>query len=242
MREGEEATRDATLIDYLAVLPCAHVRFADFEWQYAVYDVFHTRRPSQVTHALGMAPNTMTWLMLASLLPLGRVDGGAVAALVLAALYARYDRAVGLVLAPVLAAMWLGGQHILAAWGPHAAARTLALAAGLAVFQASGHVFEPVPPPWSGTNRFARWRDWLRTASLARIVTLSVMFPVGVVLEYWAAPRLLPVQAMMVLVRLGYQPAFRDRTSVKTRAFGSDIRFAIDNRLPEDRAVALAPP
>ena len=82
------------------------------------------------------------------------------------------------------------------------------------------------------TNNFVGWREWLKTASLGRIVLFGIMLPVGSVLEFWASPRLLPVQVMMLLVRFGYRPAFRASTTTKTTVFSRDIRFAIYNTLP----------
>ncbi len=221
------------LLDYLTVLPCSHVRLGEFQWQYALYDVFHTKRPAKVTHALGMAPNTFTWLLFASLVPLGRVDGGLVLSLALVALYLWYDRAVGLVLAPVVAGMWVGARALDAAWGAGALSHTAVLAACLATFQALGHAPEPVPPPWSGCDHFVPVGRWLKSAPWSLVAGYGLMALIGPLLEYWASLRLLPVQAMMILNRFGYRPAFRAGAAVKARVFGGDICFAIEDKLPE---------
>ncbi len=222
----------ASLLDYVTVLPRAHVRLGDVRWQYALYDVFHSGTPSRLTHALGMTPNTMLWMMLASLVVPGPLDGGLLVAALVVALGAWYDRLVGVLLVAITAGLWLLGQHLIAGWGAAALANTLLAAAALALFQAGGHAFEPIPPPWSGTNTFVPLGTFLRTASLPRILLLPSMTFFGAALEFWASPRLLQVQLLKILVALGYRPELRREVAVREVAYRADIRYAVEDRLP----------
>lgn len=222
----------ASVLDYALVLPRAHWRLGDVRWQYAIYDVFHTTALSRFTHAAGMTPNTMTWTMLASLLLPGPIDGGLVVWALVAALAFVYDRLAGVVTLLYVGALWLAGQALLDAFGDAALFRTLLLTAALAFFQAVGHAPEPVPPPWSGGDTFVPVGAWLRTASVGRILGYGTMVVMGPLLEYWAAPRLLPVQVLKVLVALGHRPGLRGEAAVREVAYRADIRYAIEDRLP----------
>lgn len=220
----------AGVLDHLLVLPCAHWRFQDFLWQHAVYSLFHRTWLARITHAVGMAPNTVLWIALAALLPLGPIDGGAALVAILAALYLWSDRVVGLVLLPVLAGMWWVAHAWIAAWGPDALRSTLVAAAAFAGVQSFGHLFEPIPPPWTGGPTFVPFVPWWRASSWGRRVAIGAMLPVGAVLEFWASPRLLPAQVMFVLGWLGYRRDFRADSDARAAAYGRDIRLAIENR------------
>jgi hypothetical protein len=115
--------------------------------------------------------------------------------------------------AALLAAPLLGLLTYLAAalgaYASHPVSVAIAVVVGGGIAQAGTHMFEPVPPPLSGTDGFVDGRTYLRKTGLGGMVRGALLW-LGCywILEVWAAPRVLVLQAQELLLAFGCRPAF----------------------------------
>ncbi|HSN98305.1 MAG TPA: hypothetical protein VLS89_08400, partial [Candidatus Nanopelagicales bacterium] len=191
------------------------VRQLDLHLQTAWYDVFHRSRINQVSHALCMGPIVWSLLVLASAAPWLRVDLpwfdlGLVAAGALTIAYIAMDRVLGLVMAPIVAALWWTAHLFVGARGEGALPAALAVLIIAGALQTWTHAFEDVPPPLSGTSGWVPVAAWRRTTPLSRqLLAFALTLSVYILVEIASSPRLLGVQVFKLLLRLGYQPSVR---------------------------------
>jgi uncharacterized membrane protein YGL010W len=167
-------------VSLLLVVPQAHVRQLDMHFQTAWYDVFHRARPNQISHVLCMGPIVWVGLVFACLLPLPGFmppgfDLGLVLAFALVAAYLVMDRGLGLVMAPVMAALWASAHLLVGARGAGALPIALVVLAAAGALQTWTHAFEDVPPPLSGTAGWVTVVEWRRTTSLPRLMLAFVL-------------------------------------------------------------------
>jgi hypothetical protein len=146
--------------------------------------------------------------MLASLAP-GPAVAVIAAAIVLgmAAWGGALDRAAGMVTAAVGAVLASAAYAASRALDPRVG---LALVLGGCAVQTFSHLFEDVPPPLSGADRFVPLRVWVRGVDF-RIVVRAAVQTVLIFywLELWASFRILPLQVLHLMMRAGHRPALR---------------------------------
>jgi hypothetical protein len=192
-----------TLLRYLTIVPRAHVQLFEAGYQARLYDVFHRRALSLIGHAV-CTPLVVGFLLAAA----ARVPGlpWAVAG-ALFLYYLRFDRLTGLFLLPALAALAYAGIGFAAWWGPGALGASLALMLAAATLQTFSHLLDPVPPPISGRPGFVPVGEWVRAASLPRmLLTAALTCTSFILLELFASFRVFACQGQRLLFRLGYAP------------------------------------
>ncbi len=182
-----------------------------------MYDVFHTTWASRLGHIFGTGciHTAVGAVVLWGLLPWsGVVAGSALGAyLALQLAYAlRMDRMVALAMVLPLSLITAGAVVVVAVTGPWTPVAAVILALVGMLVQAGSHGFEPVPPPWSGSNRFVPFSELLRERGLRSIPGFIVLFLLGNVLELWATMRILALQVLFVMLELGYRPELREAT------------------------------
>lgn len=207
----------ARLARALLIVPAAHYRVHDADFQAEMYALFHTRAGCRLGH-MACTPAVMLGLFLV----LGRVAPPgwtwplpAALGLVVVAWGLRVDRLAGAVMVP-LVALTLAAARALEAVAAHPLALGAALAVGGAALQMLSHGFEDIPPPLSGRAGWVPARAWLAAASAARVVGLGVLsLAVFTWLELWASPRVWPLQVLHVLMRAGHRPDLRARLAAR---------------------------
>lgn len=224
-------------IEWAVIVPEAQTHLLEFQWQLDVYETFHTVRVNRLSHAVCFYPLLFTYFVLAALvsLPVGPLSSAlpdatrpslalALAA-VLALWYLRLDRLVGLVLVPLLAAMALGANELVGRHGAEAARMTfLAVLVPNMLALTLTHALEPIPPPWSGTRGFVPMSVWSeRTPLGARVRMILLTFWTGLVLEYWAAPRFVPIQILKILHLFGYKREMTERAVARAAVLRADF-------------------
>ena len=219
-------------VSLLLVVPEAHVRQLDLHFQTAWYDVFHRARPNQISHVLCMGPIVWVILVLACRLPLPGftppgLDLGLALGFALVAAYVAMDRWLGLVMAPVMAALWASAHLLVGAWGTGAlplALIVLAVAGGL---QTWTHAFEDIPPPLSGTAGWVTVAEWRRKTPLPRLaLAIALTLSVYILVEIASSPRLFGVQVFKLMLRLGYKPSVRAEIAAESRRILATSRAA----------------
>jgi uncharacterized membrane protein YGL010W len=215
------------------IVPSAHTRVFDAAFQLEVYEVFHTRAATRWGHLFCTPVVNVSLLALATALPftppaaLGWLtfDGAVLAALIALVLYVAVHGAWAVVMIPVLAVSVGLAQAVAAALGPSLLPVALAVAFTAALLQTFSHAFEPVPPPWSGGYRWITMKEFLVRTPPLRLAALSaiavLIFPV---LEFWASPRIWPVQIAQSMMRAGLWPARAERHRRRVHAILSDAR------------------
>lgn len=215
----DDRARSPAWLEHLLIVPGAHVRLGDFEFQASTYEEFHRHGATRVLHMLCTPTVLVGALVLLNALPLGislgdvpmHVPlGGVVLAAGLAAYFVGLDALVGLVAIPVvsgLLALSIALSHVL---GDRAVLVGALMTCGGAIVQASSHLFEDVPPPWSG--RAPRPLSVVLAEATPRLLLgLAVLTLVSFVLEWWASFRVLGLQLNFVVMRLGFRPALHAR-------------------------------
>jgi len=217
------------------VAPFTQLTFVSFDLQAFLFDVFHTTWVARIGHFVGMT-GVNFFLMVAAGALAGPAGVLAYAALILA-WYAVVARAAGLpgwwfATAPLVGGLaagalaWPAWTAGLPGW---ASAPWVGLAASAAVISFS-HAPEPWFPPragdplrWTKVTAFIRGTGpdaargrWLRVLRVG-------MYPwIGMVDEFWAAPRLLPYNLLRVMLAFGYAPELKvELDSWKDRALAS---------------------
>ena len=201
----------------LFIVPAAHTRIFDDEFQGMMYETFHMTRTSRLCHALCTPLINLALFSLGGLftVPLAPIDpslsvsGILVLVLLAQAFYLLIYGAWTLCMLPLLLlagviarVAWLAVPSDIAVIAP-------AVMLILAYLQTFSHWAEPLPPPWSRNNRFKPVRQFLQTESAVNILKLALLtFTVYPLLELWAAFRIWPLQLAQLLYRFGY---FQDR-------------------------------
>jgi len=202
----------------IVIAPCTQLTFFSFDLQMFLFDVLHVSRFARLSHGLGML---LVNLVIAALLTFYSQSlwGAAAFAGVLLLWYGGMALSVRLwrwwlVMVPIVAVLvstgaWLGATlSETSLW---------ILLAATATFVAIGHSTEPTFPPRAGDPY--RWvpipelifgrpsrRPPLRQ-SVYWSLRVACYFPIGVLSELWASPRLLPYTVLrLTLMRWGYAP------------------------------------
>lgn len=219
-------TAGGTWLEHLLIVPAAHVRVGDFEFQAATYEEFHRHWGTRVLHMVCTPMVLIGALVLLNALPLGislgevpmHVPlGGVVLAAGLAAYFVGLDALVGLIAIPVVALLLVASIALSHALGDHALLVGAVMSAGGAVVQAASHLFEDVPPPWSGP-RPRPLRLVLRDATPRLLLGLGMLTLVSFALEWWASFRVLGMQLNFVVMRLGFRRTLRERLQPRPAA------------------------
>jgi uncharacterized membrane protein YGL010W len=210
-------------VSLLLVVPQAHVRQLDLHFQTAWYDVFHRVRLNQISHVLCMGPIVWVMLVFACLLPLPgftppALDLGLVLALALVAAYVVMDRGLGLLMAPVMGALWVSAHLLVGARGAAALPLVLIVLAAAGALQTWTHAFEEVPPPLSGTEGWVTVAEWRRKTPLPRLMlAFGLSLSVYILVEIASSPRLFGVQVFKLMLCFGYKPSVRAEIAAESR-------------------------
>jgi len=229
-------TSQRRLRDYLFIVPEAHVRLNDFQFQVEIYDVFHRRWGSRIGHTV-CTPLVMTGIFaLLALLPVGPIDsflGGAPiahglavpATLLLLGWFVSIDTLAGMMMVPFMA-LTLVAAHVLdQVSGVHALRNGLILVYVSSFFQMLSHGFEEFPPPLSGSYRWVPFRAWLRRVDVPTVLGLVLASTtVYTALECWASPRVWLLQMIKVMMAFGYRPELRQMLRKRVPEILADSR------------------
>lgn len=205
-------------LEHLLIVPSAHVRVGDFDFQAATYEEFHQHWGTRILHMLCTPLVLLGALLLLNQIPLeiAQLDvpvGGVVLATGLAAYFVGLDALVGVVAIPLVAALLALSVSLTHALGGSAAWIGAAMTIGAAMVQAGSHLFEDVPPPWSGAAP-RPFRAVVRDASPRLLLGLVGLTLVSFALEWWASFRVLGLQLNFVLMKLGLRPGLRARLAI----------------------------
>ncbi|WP_181233573.1 hypothetical protein [Enhygromyxa salina] len=229
---GEQPAPLTRAINHIGVTPMAHVTFLNLDYQIYLNQVLHTAGGTWLTH-LVCVPLNVGLLFYALAIHTGGPDSmfmnaGLVLLAVLAAWYTamavklRSGLWAGVVLA-VLAGLWLVANVCagLVAGGELAwFLRPITLVAAVSAVQAYSHLFEEHVPPranfqqrWQPVREFI-WGDPATVTLQARLQRLA-WTPIGglwgLLDEWWASAKLLPLYLLELLWALGYRRAQREQ-------------------------------
>jgi uncharacterized membrane protein YGL010W len=215
---AEHGVRGGDWLAHLLIVPGAHVRVGDFDFQAATYEEFHVDWRTRVLH-MACTPIVLVGALVAlGAVPIDIALGSwgevpactVVLATGLAAYFVGLDAIVGVVAIPIVAGLLAASIAIGRALGDHALVVGALASIGAAIVQAGSHLFEPVPPPWSGSTP-RPLRAVLREATPRLLLGLLALTLVSFALEWWASFRVLGLQINFVLMRAGLRPALRAR-------------------------------
>lgn len=210
--------RGPSAVSMLLVVPAAHVRQLDLHFQTAWYDVFHRRRINQISHIVCMGPIVWAMIVGACAAPLPGfgavgpfpVNLGLVVAALLALAYFAMDRVLGLLMTPLVAALWMSANLFVGAHGKEALHSALIVLAIAGALQTWTHGLEEVPPPVSGTTGWVPFTEWRQNTPLSRqALTIALTLSFYILVEIVSSPRLLGVLGFKLLMSLGYNPKAR---------------------------------
>lgn len=214
-----------TWLDHILIVPGAHVRIGDFDFQAEMYEEFHRHWGSRILHMLCTPLVLVGAMLVLTAIPfeiaagpdLHVAAGSVILATGLAAYFVGLDAFVGVVAIPIVAALLALSVVLAQALGDHAVHVGALVTFLAAVVQAGSHLFEPLPPPWSGATP-RPLRAVLREATPRLVAGLGMLVLVSFVLEWWASFRVLGLQINFVLMRLGLRPALRARLERRVEA------------------------
>lgn len=197
------------------IVPGAHVRIGDFEYQAELYEVFHQTWPSRLGHMVCTPVVLLGALLCLDAVPLfiaggGGLDGTPVCGVVLAGGLAAYffglDAIVGLVSTPVVALLLAASVLLSRSLGEDTLLTGVVLMTMGAILQAASHAFEDLPPPWGSPRGWRPMSAMLREASPRTLAAFGVLILVSFALEWWASFRILGLQLNFLLMRAGLRP------------------------------------
>jgi uncharacterized membrane protein YGL010W len=196
------------------VVPGAHVRIGDFQYQAELYDVFHMHWGSRLGHMLCTPIVVLGAFLALAVIPLEiagpGIEAAPVASVVLAAGLCAYffglDAVIGLATTPVVALLLAAAIATGRALGDDAVLLGVALMVLGAVGQAGSHLFEDLPPPWGAERTWRPLREVLGKATLGTLLGLAALTLVSFALEWWASFRILGLQVNFFLMRAGLRP------------------------------------
>mmetsp|Transcript_32535 Transcript_32535/g.89109 ORF Transcript_32535/g.89109 Transcript_32535/m.89109 type:complete len:256 (+) Transcript_32535:45-812(+) len=185
--------------------------------------MFHRNCLNAVSHLINASPIVWGQITLFATLPLDgngsafdTLDGldfinnaGFPFACVLCLYYFLCDRAVGAVLTVWVAIMLVAAVVFTVSVGTSTARVTAAIVCGVCSFlQTITHGAEPyVPPNASGTKQWVRTKDHLnKHMGPGRALLTFVTLCMGIFMEFYASPRLLAVQLVILASKCGITP------------------------------------
>ncbi|HNC99547.1 MAG TPA: hypothetical protein PKW90_25690 [Myxococcota bacterium] len=187
----------------MLIVPQAHTRIFDYPFQEELYDVFHQGWLARLGHFFS------TPVILLGCMVLGQSlfsFGGPLVGLGVVGLNLGAHRLLGaLVLLPTLAlcalSYWISAQ--LGVVGPAVGLAMMFLAS---CTQALSHLGEEVPPPWSGSERWAPVSRVFGEASREKHIALFLLGTGSILLEFWASFRVFGLQMYRLGLHLGWRP------------------------------------
>lgn len=218
-----------SVLDHILTIPEAQIKIFDLEWQSAFYSVFHQTTFSKMLHTLCMAPIVFSLFVLTSYLDIGgaqiisnfpvytAVNGAFLVLIIFALWYLVMDTTIGLVSLPILLFFWIAANTFNAAFGAEGWKIALGILFLCSFVQTISHQPEPVPPPHSGSNKFLSYKEWNASAHWTNKLKVSVLFPVFVMVELISSPRLLPIQVLRLMHRMGYKPKLKAITEARAK-------------------------
>lgn len=220
------------LLYNLLIVPGAHTRVFDADFQLEVYEVFHTHPLTRWGHLICTPIVNIALLAAASRLPMPSlhfagwlIDGAVVAAGITMVGYFAVHGAWAAFMIPVLFAAIAFERWLAALYGPWTLQGSLEIAALAAFVQTFSHSFEPIPPPWSGTYGWISLRKFILRTPLVKLACATFAFiAVYPWLEFWASPRIWPVQMTHLMMRAGLRPSLAGPMRARVRAIFADAR------------------
>lgn len=199
----------AKLADRLLIVPRAHVSIFATRFQVEMYELFHRTTGGRLGHLLG-SPIIIAGLVALLATLTGAVWPGLLVVGLVAVFGVLVTPLVAIITAAYSAALFGLGTWLAGALGDSAVVGSIVLVVAGTAIQVTSHVFEDIPPPHSGTKRFVPVRVWMKRIDLKEILrTTALTYGVFFWLELWATPRIISLQLLHVLMRLGYRPALR---------------------------------
>lgn len=238
------------LVRMALVAPNTQLTVLSFELQAFLFDVFHLRAVSRLGHAAFMTTCNFFAMLLFAQWYAGDAPPhwfGASGAWVYAGLLVVWYTAVAAsqklwawaaVMVPIVAALACGATHCLAllqtpqsTWGaplPLWINPWLGMA-GSALLIAVSHAPEPRLPPraadplvWQSIPEFLLKPGLTLAQRLSRAVRIALFLVWGTLDEWWASPRLMAYNYLMLMLQGGYAPQVRARLADwKARALAS---------------------
>ena len=237
MNDGSRPHRLPEWAYAIFIVPDAHTRITDAEFQGEMYEVFHTSLLARAGHAVCTPIINICLFALAGLLSLSMpvadgaitLTGTPIAALLALAFHVVIYGRWALIMTPVLALAALLATMLRQELGNQLVAVAVSVMIAATLFQTWSHLGEPLPPPWSRSHCFAPVREVVRQSSppqLALLVLYTVsLFPL---LEFWAALRIWPLQVAHVLGRAGWMKERTRRLQERVRTIQADTRAGWD--------------
>ena len=204
----------------LFIVPEAHTRIFDDDFQGRLYETFHTTRTSRLGHALCTPLINLALFSLGGLfsLPLTAfgldisISGILVLVLLAQCFYLYVYGAWALSMAPLLLLSGIIASLASITFDSEIIIIAPVVMLVCAYLQTFSHWTEPLPPPWSRSYRFMPVSQFLQQESTGNILKLVLLsLTVYPLLELWAAFRIWPLQIAQLLNRLGY---FKGRMQV----------------------------
>jgi uncharacterized membrane protein YGL010W len=224
------------LRDYLFIVPEAHFKLSDFQFQVEMYGVFHQRWGSRIGHML-CTPLVMTGIFaLLGLVPIPSLNaflatapvahGLAIPfALLLFTWFISIDRLAGLMMAPFIAFTLMAAELLNQYSDEHAFRNALILVYASSFLQMLSHAFEEIPPPLSGTFRWAPFKTWVHHIAVLPLLGLVVVSATAyTILECWASPRVWLLQMINAMMAVGYRPKLRQTLRLRVPEILKDSR------------------
>jgi hypothetical protein len=202
-----------TLAERILIVPLAHVRIMDVRFQTEMYELFHRTTGARLGHLCGTPIVLFGLFMLAAQAPWVAAIALASGLFALVVLWAFVvDRLVGALAAAGSLALAAGAFATVRLVNNDGFVIGVAATLGGCAVQTFSHLFEDVPPPQSGTERFVPIGAWIRTIGAVEMLrSTALTFLVFYWLELWAAPRVWPLQILHLAMRAGYRPDLRGR-------------------------------
>lgn len=215
------------------IVPAAHTRIFDGEFQGEMYEAFHTVKISRWGHALCTPLINIALFSLAGAFnavvesqgTTFTISGSLVAALLAQGFYLIIYGWWSLLLAPLLLAAGIFAMWLHEFLGANSIPGALLVVIAATYVQTFSHLWEPIPPPWSGGYRFGSFRKLVSRTPSSRLALLAALsLTVFPILELWAALRIWPLQVAQGLGSLGLLQDRTRRLRERVREIQRDTR------------------
>lgn len=190
------------------VVPKAHKRIFDYQYQEDIYRKFHTKRSTQWLHFACTTTIMVLLFVFSSWIKLdlsflninNPVNGMLITLFLLVVYYLFYcpDELINMV--PLVICAFGTAFLIVSVADEIIWLTSMAIFFTFLYIQTFSHLLEPVPPPWSGTKEFISLQQFISDRPAKDVILISILsvtfYPL---LEVWALPRIWPIQLKMLM-------------------------------------------